>query len=316
MSRVLAVLAVATAATATATAAAAVQPARRICRPGPNLAPAGSKLHNVLIVGDSISLGAMSDVTKDLASVATVEHAPFSGDGGALDVKYAMDTDQLMVGAGSGPPWVPGHSAAVRYGDGCLNGTFLTSTTQQPTKYDVISFNYGVHDVCYSGYLEEWVPLPLYKSSIRAVKRTLQRTGSKVVFQASTPVEYNLTTNARILAYNAAAKAVMAEDPPAVYSDLYAAIVAVCGEHLLCFVLKFPVGFPGGGGSKYFKNYRQAALQQPIGAWLAELLQCLLRPIFIYPHQSYRVKCASHHNSHQSTSLQVLLLKQALARCL
>lgn len=48
--------------------------------------------------------------------------------------------------------------------------------------------------------------------------------------QASTPVEYNLTTNARILAYNAAAKAVMAENPPAAYSDLYGAIVAVCGN--------------------------------------------------------------------------------------
>ena len=42
------------------------------------------------------------------AGIATVEHAPFSGDGGALDVKYAMDTNTLMVGAGSGPPWVPG----------------------------------------------------------------------------------------------------------------------------------------------------------------------------------------------------------------
>ena len=206
------------------------QPARRICRPGPPLPPSDSKLHNVLIIGDSISLGAMGDLTKDLASVATVEHAPYSSDGGALDVKYAMDVDQVMTGAGSGPPWVPGHSAAVRYGDGCLNGTFLSSTTQQETQYDVISFNYGVHDVCYSGYLEEWVPLPLYEASIRAIKRTLQATGAKVVFQASTPVEYNLTTNARILGYNAAAKAVMAEAPVAAYSDLYAAVVAVCGN--------------------------------------------------------------------------------------
>lgn len=121
---------------AAATAAAdAPQPARRVCRPGPLLPDPASKLHNVLIVGDSISLGAMHDAAKDLAGVATVEHAPFSGDGGALDIKYAMDTDQPMVGAGSGPPWVPGHSNTTRYGDGCLNGTFLTSSTQQPTKY-------------------------------------------------------------------------------------------------------------------------------------------------------------------------------------
>lgn len=30
----------------------------------------------------------MGDVTADLNDTATVEHAPFSGDGGALDVKY------------------------------------------------------------------------------------------------------------------------------------------------------------------------------------------------------------------------------------
>ena len=54
-------------------------------------------------------------------------------------------------------------TTGTRYGDGCLNGTFLSSSTQQPTKYDVISFNYGVHDVCYAGYLEEWVPLETYK---------------------------------------------------------------------------------------------------------------------------------------------------------
>lgn len=51
-----------------------------------------------------------------------------------------------------------------------------------------------------------------------------------MVFQASTPVEYNLTTNARILAWNTAAKEVCAEDPPAVYSDLYGAVVKVCGN--------------------------------------------------------------------------------------
>jgi hypothetical protein len=87
-----------------------------------------------------------------------------------------------------------------------------------------------VHDVDYSHYDEEWVPLALYEENIRTIKHTLQATGSKVVFQSSTPVEYNLTTNKRILAYNAAAKAVMAEPPAAVYNDLYGAITAVCGH--------------------------------------------------------------------------------------
>jgi hypothetical protein len=214
------------------TAASPVYPARRICRPGPSV-PSQKEKYSVLIVGDSISLGAMGDLTPLLlAGGASVEHAPWSGDGGALDVKYAMDTEVVMTGAGTGPPWVPSvyHPDAVRYGDGCLNGTFLVTATQQPAQYDLISFNYGVHDVDYSGYNEEYVPLALYESNIRSVKKTLQATGAKVVFQASTPVEYNLTTNSRILAYNAAAKKVMAESPTAAYNDLYKTITDICGQ--------------------------------------------------------------------------------------
>lgn len=141
-----------------------------------------------------------------------------------------------MVGAGVGPPWIKGDSAPTRYGDGCLNATLLVSTTQAPLTYEVISFNFGIHDVEYGGaqdndaYTEEWVPLPLYAANVRKIKRTLQATGAKVIFQSSTPVPYNLTTNSRIMAYNAVAKAVMAESPTAVFSDAYGAIIAVCGE--------------------------------------------------------------------------------------
>ena len=205
-------------------AADPVYPARRICRPGPS-APAAEK-YSVLVIGDSISLGQMGDLAPllldgipehHLPGGASVEHAPWSGDGGALDVKYAMDTDVVMTGAGTGPPWTKNYNAdAIRHGDGCLNGTFLVTATQQPAHYDLITFNYGVHDVDYAGYDEEWVPLQLYTESIRAVKKTLQAhvdSPGRVLFQASTPVEYNLTTNARIVAYNKAALAVMQESP-------------------------------------------------------------------------------------------------------
>jgi hypothetical protein len=212
------------------------QPARRICRPGPQLVTSEVTDKRVLIIGDSISLGQMGPLTRllcpDSASncTATVAHGPWSGDGGALDVKYAMDTNLEMTGAGAGPPWMPELNKATRFGDGCLNGTFLVTTTQEHVAYDVISFNYGVHDVDYGGYHEEWVPLELYRSNVRNIKHTLQQTGAQVLFQSSTPVSYNLTTNQRILNYNAAAKAVMAEDPPAAFNDLYKAITDVCGQ--------------------------------------------------------------------------------------
>ena len=170
------------------------------------------------------------------APTVTVAHAPYSTDGGALDSKYAMNAVDVMAGAGVGPPWLAGDSTPIRYGDGCLNGSWLVSATQAPLKFEVISFNFGIHDVDYGGardndaYLEEWVPLPLYEENIRTIKRTLQATGAKVVFASSTPVPYNTTTNGRILAYNAAAKRIMAEQPVAAYHDAYGAVVAVCGQ--------------------------------------------------------------------------------------
>jgi hypothetical protein len=188
-------------------------PARRACRPGP------ASQSRVLIMGDSVSIGQMKPSANYIASymaahapTVTVAHAPYSGDGGALDSKYAMDAAVVMPGAGVGPPWLADDSTPIRYGDGCLNGSWLESATQVPLQFEVISFNFGIHDVDYGGardndaYQEEWVPLPLYEKNIRTIKRTLQATGAKVVFASSTPVPYNLTTNNRILAYNAAAK--------------------------------------------------------------------------------------------------------------
>ena len=70
------------------TASATITPARRVCRPGPPAAALGDGTKgSVLIIGDSISIGAMNDLTAALQSAATVVHAPFSGDGGALDCK-------------------------------------------------------------------------------------------------------------------------------------------------------------------------------------------------------------------------------------
>merc|ERR1712228_22592 len=61
-------------------------------------------------------------------------------------------------------------------------------------------------------------------------KRTLQYTGSNVLFQASTPVPYNVTTNQRIVQYNEAAKSVMAESPAVGFHDMYKVVTDVCGE--------------------------------------------------------------------------------------
>merc|ERR1712048_105945 len=97
-------------------------------------------------------------------------------------------------------------------------------------RYDLITFNFGVHDIDYANFHEEWVPLELYRNNLRKIKRTLLATGSRVLYQASTPVCYDLTVNQRILDYNAVAKVVMAEEPAVGYNDLYQTVIDRCGQ--------------------------------------------------------------------------------------
>ncbi len=53
-----------------------------VCKPGPPLA-ASTTLKNVLVIGDSVSLGYTPVVAALLEDVALVQHAPWGGDGGA-----------------------------------------------------------------------------------------------------------------------------------------------------------------------------------------------------------------------------------------
>jgi hypothetical protein len=96
------------------------------CKPGPGLAPS-STLKNVLIIGDSVSIGYTSlgtkNVMKLLAPMAQVQHGPWDvSDGGAGDTATGV---------------------------ACLDRWLMTQT-QQPVKWDLITFNFGlVRSTCY-----------------------------------------------------------------------------------------------------------------------------------------------------------------------
>ena len=98
--------------------AAKVGPGLSVCKPG---APgAMSKtLPNVLIIGDSVSIGYTPPVAAHMAKVALVQHSPFDhGDGGAEETAYGMQ---------------------------CLD-YMLRSPAGVLLKPDVIMFNWGLHD--------------------------------------------------------------------------------------------------------------------------------------------------------------------------
>ena len=132
-----------------------------------------------------------------------VQHAPWDGtDGGAKDSKYGLQ---------------------------CLR-LFLQTAMLQPTKYDVIIFNFGMHDINYSGdHSEEYTTPAEYAKNLRAITSILLSTGAKVGYVLTTPVPYNVSLNDRVIQYNNIARDVMKEYLTVATADLYTWVIEVCG---------------------------------------------------------------------------------------
>jgi hypothetical protein len=101
------------------------------CKPGPEKPPS-TTLKNVLVIGDSVSIGytdSSKGLPKLLASVAQVQHGPWDhSDGGAKDTAMGV---------------------------ACLDRWLMTQA-QQSVKWDVITFNFGLHDMTNSSRCEGW----------------------------------------------------------------------------------------------------------------------------------------------------------------
>jgi len=132
-----------------------------------------------------------------------VQHAPWDRtDGGAKDSKYGLQ---------------------------CLR-LFLQTAMLHPTKYDVIIFNFGMHDINYSGkHPEEYTTPAEYAKNLRAITSILLSTGAKVGYVLTTPVPYNVSLNDRVIQYNNIARDVMKEYPTVATADLYTWVIEVCG---------------------------------------------------------------------------------------
>lgn len=155
-------------------------------------------LPNVLIIGDSISIGYMKPLEKLLEGKARVVHNP----GNAA------------------------HSG---------NGLAKIDEWLGDTKWDVIHFNHGLHDLKYvdanganaaskeSGHIQ--IPLDEYKRNMEAIVARLEKTGAKLIFATTTPFpekpEGPLRESADTARYNAAALEIMKNHGVAI-DDLYA----------------------------------------------------------------------------------------------
>lgn len=158
-------------------------------KPNPAFAPVADEpgLPRVLLIGDSISIGYTIPVRKMLAGKVNVHRIP---------------ENAAFTGHG------------VKRIDAWLGDS----------KWDVIHFNFGLHDLKRMENGEPQVSLADYESNLRTIVARLKKTGASLVFATTTPVPEGKLNPPRVPAdverYNAVARRVMKEaDVPV--DDLY-----------------------------------------------------------------------------------------------
>lgn len=142
----------------------------------------------VLLLGDSISIGYTPTVRERLAGVANVHRIPDNG----------------------GPT---------------TRGLQLLDTWLGDSPWDVIHFNFGLHDIVRVRAGQPRVSLDDYVSNLRVLIARLQPSGAHLVFATTTPAPeaetHPLRLDADVCAYNEAATSLMRSCGIAI-NDLYA----------------------------------------------------------------------------------------------
>ncbi len=167
--------------------------------PNPAMAPivdvAG--LPRVLLIGDSISIGYTLPVRQELAGKANVHRIPTNG----------------------GPT---------------KNGTANLAKWLDTGKWDVIHFNFGLHDLRHMEDGKRQVEPADYEKNLRSLVADLRKTGAKVIFATTTPVPEGKLTPQRtfgdVAIYNDIALKVMKENDVAI-DDLNAVITPTLAQH-------------------------------------------------------------------------------------
>ena len=148
------------------------------------------KLPRVLLIGDSISIGYTLATREALAGKANVHRAP-------------TNCGPTIRGLEEIDKWL---------GDG---------------RWDVIHFNWGLHDLRKSDGKHQ-VPIDEYEKNLRELVGRMKKTGATLVWCSTTPVPEGCSpprTNDDTIAYNAVAKKIM-DAEGIVIDDLYAFALA------------------------------------------------------------------------------------------
>ena len=142
-------------------------------------------LPRVLLIGDSISIGYTVPTREALSGKVNVHRAP-------------ANCGPTIKGLESLDEWL---------GDG---------------RWDVIHFNWGLHDLKYIEGKQQ-VPLDQYEKNLCELVGKLKKTGAKLIWCSTTPVPEGCTpprTDEDVIAYNAVARKIMDANGIAI-DDLY-----------------------------------------------------------------------------------------------
>lgn len=148
-------------------------------------------LPRVLLIGDSVSMGYTLPTRELLKGRVNLHRIPANGGGTSLGLSK-MDS------------WL---------GDG---------------KWDVIHFNFGIHDAKLPPEGIRYSPPDIYESNLREIVKRLRATGARLIWASSTPIPNggNLAPNRKfgdIQKYNEIAARVMAENQVPI-DDLYTSV--------------------------------------------------------------------------------------------
>jgi lysophospholipase L1-like esterase len=166
-------------------------------KPNPAFAPVQDVqgLPRVLLIGDSISIGYTLPARELLKGKVNVHRIPVNGGPTSNGLKHVKE-------------WL---------------GT---------EKWDVIHFNWGLHDLKYMDDGKHQVPIEGYETNLKQLVETLKQTGAKLIWASTTPVPPSdvkpKRNNDDVVAYNAAAQKIMKSNGVAI-DDLYAVAASKLG---------------------------------------------------------------------------------------
>lgn len=178
---------------------------------------------NVLLIGDSISMA-----------------VPFTPGGYGANTKAALEAKNISVWHQGG--WQKGGQASNTVkGLKCTEASTAGEWLNVTGTYDVIHFNFGLHDLVDAGPGEgaQHVEVEQYGKNIAELYSRFAARAKKVIFATTTPCP-NVTTSmgrsdAKVVAYNAAAVAAVRTVAASLgaellVDDLYSAVDGYCGK--------------------------------------------------------------------------------------